>query len=257
MEDTLTSGANSEEQSQQGTETTEKVDQNTDNGADLDQNSSSSESETTTTEEDKKEEAPAKEFDADLDEWAQKTGRAIPTTDRERELYQEIRNQAREYGKSKQSKESLQEVTKAEKENSPLATGDNANDLEGEVFRLRQRVEQEETNRLRAEYFQENGVTLEESKVMGELLKEVAESKDVEGFKFLTNPKNLNHWHNLAKSRLADSQADARVEAAKAEERQRLAKESQAGPVGRSAKAASTSDKTEAEAQLERFSNWD
>lgn len=263
MEDTLTSAANSDTEVQQGSqESTETVTQTTDSQGD---NLESTTADDTTGEQSTDEgatdtgEAQSVHFDPDLDEWAEKTGRAKPETDNERKAYQEIRNQAREFGKAKQAKESLKEVSDALDVSDPTPKSDTAKagDIETELQSLKSEVKREKTMRARSEYFQDKNVTVEEAKLMGDIIKEVANKKDFEGFNFLTNPDNIETWHMMAQARLSKVAAVRAAEQAAKVERERFAKESQAGPVNRGAKTISTTEKTEAEKQVERFSKWD
>lgn len=191
---------------------------------------------------------PAPKFDSDLDEWAEKTGRGKPTTDRERELFQEIRNNARDFSREKADKESKQaaeDISKAvdnlKPDNKQDDDDDGGDDLEKDVKGLKAELaEQKRTARFES-YFREKSVSTEESKVMGEILKEKVEKATSPEAKqsiidFWTSADNLEDWHLLAKARMGVS-ADKSVieqEAAK-KERERIAKESQAAGGNRNA----------------------
>jgi hypothetical protein len=198
-----------------------------------------------------KDDTPAPKFDADLDEWAEKTGRAKPESDRERELYQEIRDGQREYSRTKQAKDSQKEVDKAIQDAKPADDKqEDDEEYEEDPGERAERLITEERNlRLRGEFFNENSVTTDESKVMGEILQEkvdkaaTPEAKQ-KAFEYWTDPSNLEDWHTLAKARLASTQDTSVIEEEAArKERARIAKESQANGTSRSAKTVTPAGK--------------
>ena len=200
-------------------------------------------------------------FDTDIDDWATKTGRSVPTSDSERALLQEVRDGQREYSRSKQAKDVSRDVSKAIADAAPTATDEEFVDpLEKDVRDLKMQLANSEAVRLRSEYVSEKGVTIEESNVMGEILKEKVEKGGKTAFDFWTNPDNLEDWHTLAKARMASSTTvdNSEIEAkAAASERERIARESKANGPSRNASSTQTSTKTAEQQRLERFSTWD
>lgn len=192
-----------------------------------------------------KDDTPAPKFDTDLDEWAEKTGRPKPESDRERELYQEIRNGQREYSRSKQAKDAEKDVDKVIKDAKPADDKAEEEDEELDAGERAERMITEERNiRLRSEYFTVNAVTPEESKVMGEILKEKVDKGGRAAFDYWTDPNNLEDWHTLAKARLAaNTDTSAIEEEAARKERARIAKEHQAGGPSRNATTPTTKEK--------------
>lgn len=172
-------------------------------------------------------------FDSDLDEWAAKTGRSAPTTDRERELYQEIRDSQREYTRTRQSGTARHDVEKTLREVEPEPydkQGDGEYDpYQEQQNRLERMFYEERANRLRGEFFHEHNVTSEQADMMGQILKEKIDKGGRAAYDFWTNPDNLGDWYMLAKARLATEPDLSSVEAEAARaERERIAKESQA-----------------------------
>lgn len=226
--------------------TDQQTDQQVDN---LDESSKSTEQ---SADDDKKSETEGEEddsastkFDDDLDEWAEKTGRVKPESDRERELYQEIRDGQREYSRSKQ-KESQDSLDKAIKDSKPTADNKQDDDDERDPVERRQdaleaRLAESEAKNARSEYFNEFNVTEQESKVMGEILKEKVDKGGKAAFDYWTNPDQLADWHALAKARLTTTQDTSVIaEEAARKERERIAKESQANGASRSASTTQT-----------------
>ena len=226
---------------QQGTDQQTQAPQGEDN---LDDTSKSD----TPTDDDKSkeggEDTPAPKFDSDLDEWAEKTGRAKPESDRERELYQEIRDGQREFSRSKQAKDVEKDVNKAIQDakptdNKPDEDDDDGRDpLEKRQDTIEQQLAEERALRARSEYMIDKSVTEEESKVMGEILKEKVAKGGKQAFDYWTDPANLEDWHTLAKAKLAVNQDTSVIEEEAArKERARIAKEHQAGGPSRNATA--------------------
>ncbi len=181
--------------------------------------------------------APA--FDADLDDWAEKTGHDKPETDRERKLLQDLRNSRRDYTADRQAKKAAADLQKTVAKATPKQDDDDAvvDPLEKDVKALRAELNQERTTRIQSEYFTENGVTADEVTVMGEILKEKADRGDMRAFEYLSDARNLGDLHDLVKIRMSKAETTDVVEKAKLEERERLAKISKSGATTRSAKA--------------------
>lgn len=219
--------------------------QTTDNGDNLDDTSKSTDTsaggDSNNTNEDEGDN-PAPKFDTDLDEWAEKTGRAKPETDRERELYQEIRDGQREFSRTRQAKDATNDIQKAIQDAAPAddKSGDEDDDEEDEIAKtvreLKAEKDEEKSLRLRSEYFTEKSVTADEAKLMGDILKEKVAKGGKAAYDYWTHPDQLQDWHDLAKARIALSTDTAAIaEEAARKERERIAKESQASGGGRNA----------------------
>jgi hypothetical protein len=195
----------------------------------------------------------APKFDTDLDEWAGKTGRPVPTTDRERELYQEIRNGQRNFSRENQ-KDAAQSIETAIEKAKP---GDNKQDdedddedaqLAKDVADLKRQNREERNLRMRSEYFADKAVSTEESTAMGLILQEKVDKATSPAEKqrvldYWTNPEQLEDWHNLAKARLTTEGTDKALieEEAARKERERIAKESHAAGGSRNASTGGSS----------------
>lgn len=226
---TVTTGDESTTTTEQqtGTEGADNLDTSTSTEAsEADDKSGEGGSDTTT--------APALTIDDDLEDWAEKTGRAKPETDKEKALYQEIRNNQREFTKNQEAKkaqDALKDATDAvDTENEDDEIDD---PLEKDVAELKAQNVAERTARLQSEYFSENNVTEDEAKAMGTYLKEMVDSEDTPAekkaaFDYWTNPKRLEKWHKAAKAELGSTAVDTKAIADEAarKERERIAKES-------------------------------
>lgn len=210
----------------------------------------------------------ASKFDDDLDQWAEKTGRPKPSTDAERQAYQDLRDSQREFTRQRQGKDEASKLDKTIKDaKTDLKSEDDSIDdpFVKRVSDLEESLAQERAMRQRSEYFADNNVSNEEAATMGEILKEkidragTPEAK-LKALEFWTDPANLADWHTLAQARLAkgngDAVAQAAAEAAQ-KERERLAKVTASDAPNRSASKIDPAKKTEEQARLERFSNWD
>lgn len=189
-------------------------------------------------------------FDADLDEWAEKTGRGKPENDRERKLIQDIRNGQRDFSRSKDAKKTANDLDKVVADaDSKIDKGTDddvlGDPLEKDVRTLAANLRDERTTRLRSEYFSENDVNDEQVTVMGEILNEkvdratTPEAKKA-ALEYWTDPANIADWHDLALLRIAKNKPDATSQAAekaRADERERLAKISASSGPNRSAKS--------------------
>jgi hypothetical protein len=201
-------------------------------------------------------------FDTDLDDWAEKRNGAKPTTDVERQALQELRDKQREYTRNQQSKDANKEISKSIKDvKLPDGADQDDDTFEDPVTKRQDAIEaqlaEERNLRVRSEYFTDKGVTMEESKVMGEILKEKVAKGGKSALDYWTNPDNLEDWHSLAQARLMKSTDNSAVaDAAAQKERERIAKESKANGPSRNASTTSTSDKSEEAKRLERFTNW-
>lgn len=197
--------------------------------------------------------ASAPKFDTDLDEWAEKTKRPVPQDDRERALYQEIRDSQRDFSRSKQTKEATTEIAKsidAVKPADNKEEDDERDPVEIRQDEIENQLREERSLRVRSEYFAEKSVTADQSKVMGEILQEKVDraatpAAKKAAFDYWTDPTNLEDWHALAKARLSTTTDTTVVqEEAARKERERIAKESQAAGAIRNAKSTTESAKT-------------
>lgn len=239
-------------QTDQGKATTDQQngdDKGTDNLETSKSTDKSDDDDKSTTDDKKDDDSSASKFDDDLDEWAKKTNRAVPTTDSERSLLQEIRNGQREFSREQEAKKATAAVQDAMKNSKPTDNKQDDEDDDGdplakEVQQLKADNRSERTARLQSEYFSTHPVTPEESKVMGEILKEKVDKGGQSAYDYWTNPDNLEDWHTLAKARLNASTDTTAIETEAArKERVRIAKEQQANGPSRNAKSTATSEK--------------
>lgn len=192
--------------------------------------------------------ASTPKFDEDLDDWAAKTNRPAPTSDRERELYQEIRDGQREYSRNKaieDAKESLADVNNLIKDQRPDPNpldDEELDPLEKRLNDLEADRAQERSLRMRSEFFTANQITKEQSDMMGEILKEKVDKFGKAAYDHWTNPDNLEDWYQLAKARLIDIDTSAVAEEAARKERERIATESKATATRRSATTTTTAE---------------
>lgn len=242
---------NADNQSDQGQATTDQQNgaENTDNLETSNSTDNSGEDDNSNSSEEEDENSSASKFDDDLDEWAKKTNRAVPTTDSERKLLQEIRDGQREFSREQEAKKATAAVQDAMKDSKPADNkqddeGDDDDPLAKEVAELKASNRSERTARLQSEYFSTHPVTPEESKVMGEILKEKVDKGGQSAYDYWTNPDNLEDWHTLAKARLNATTDTTAIETEAArKERVRIAKEQQANGPSRNAKSTATSEK--------------
>jgi len=244
---------NADNQTDQDKATTDNqndADKGTDNLDSSNSTDNSGEDDKTKSTEGEDENSSASKFDDDLDEWAKKTNRAVPTTDGERKLLQEIRDGQREFSRSQEAKKATAAVQDAMKDTKPTdnkqddEAGDDDDPLAKEVADLKRSNREEKTARLQSEYFTTHPVTPEESKVMGEILKEKVAKGGQAAYDYWTNPDNLEDWHTLAKARIGASTDTTAIETEAArKERERIAKEQQANGPSRNATTKVTSEK--------------
>jgi hypothetical protein len=243
--DNQTDQQNADNQADQGKATTDnqndanKGDDNLDSSKSTDTSADDDKSNKTDEEEDN---SSASKFDDDLDEWAKKTNRAVPTTDGERKLLQEIRDGQRDFSRQQEAKKAAAAVQDAMKDTKPADNkqddedGEDDDPLAKEVAELKASNSAERTARLQSEYFSTHPVSAEESKVMGEILKEKVDKGGKAAYDYWTNPDNLEDWHALAKARLAATTDTTAIEQEAArKERERIAKESNANGPSRNA----------------------
>lgn len=252
MEDDTTTVADNQTDADKANQTDQTTtDQQTDTSNTGDDNLTNETTEDDTTSNDSTDDgAPASKFDADIDEWAKKTNRPAPQNDTERALYQEIRDGQREFSRSKQAKDATTDISKsidAVKPADDKQEDDDRDPVEIRQDEIEAQLRDERALRVRSEYFNEHSVTAEQSKVMGEILKEKVDraatpAAKKAAFDYWTDPVNLEDWHALAKARLSNSTDTTVVqEEAARKERERIAKESQAAGGTRNAKTTTES----------------
>lgn len=208
--------------------------------------------ETTTTEE-----APATKFDADLDVWAEKTGRTKPDTDRERELYQEIRDGQRKFSVTQASRKMGKAIDELKPNASEQDEDDEEDPLVKETRALREQFQDERNLRLRSEFFTANEISDSEGDAIADIFKEKVDKSGEAAFDYWSHPDNLQDLLDLARARIGSESKTDVEEVAARKERERISKESKANGPNRNASTTTTSSKTEDEERLERFSNWD
>lgn len=205
---------------------------------------------------------PAK-FDSDLDEWIGKRGLSAPADDTQKQALQDLRNEQREFTRTQQAKKDVDVLKDGiESVKPPVATNtdeDFVDPLERRMNELDSRYNEERATRLRSEYYTSNNVTPEESQSILDIFKEKMErpTSDAgkrEAFAYWSKPEALSELHELAKARIIVAAGTTGVaEKAAREERERIAKESQANSPGRNAKNTTTSDKTPEQERTERL----
>lgn len=245
---------NADNQTDQGQATTDQqtdANKGTDNLEKSDSTDNSGDDDNSNSNEEEDDNSSASQFDTDLDEWAKKTGRSVPTTDSERSLLQEIRNGQREFSREQEAKKATAAVQDAMKDSKPADNkqgddddSDDDDPLAKEVADLKRSNREEKTARLQSEYFTTHPVTPEESKVMGEILKEKVDKGGQAAYEYWTNPDNLEDWHTLAKARIGSTTDTTAIETEAArKERARIAKESAANGPSRNATTQTPQDK--------------
>lgn len=223
-----------------------------------------SESQATSESEEDETTTPASQFDSDLDEWAKTRGKTLET-DEDRIQAQNERNQQREFTRERQAakqaaelQQSIESLLPQEEEETgdfeyedPLET--ELKKTQAEMAKMKATFNEERILRQRSEYIVDKKVTDEESKVMGDLLKELVAEGGKPAYEYWTDPKNLKTWHELAQARLARSLGTSDVEEqARSSERERLAKVTNANGPSMSANSVTTQkQKTAEEIRLE------
>jgi hypothetical protein len=216
------------------------------------------------TKSDEGKDAPASTFDEDIDEWVEKRGLPKPETDEQKQEYQNLRNSQREFTREQQAKKDAgalgKAVEDAKAENTTTDNDDeNEDPLEKRMAELEAERATERTTRLQSEFYTENKVTSEEGQTILEIFTEkVNRPTTIDGKKaaldYWSSPEALPDLLDIAKARLKNSDDSSSVadEAAR-EERERIAKESNASSTGRSAKNVQTTEKSAEDARNERL----
>jgi len=202
-------------------------------------------------------------LDADLDDWIEKKGLAKPTTEAEKRAYQDMRNDQREFTRQQQAKKDsstlADSVTKTKDELKPKEGDEELDPVEKRLADLEADRVAERTTRLQSEFYTTEKVTPEEHKQILEIFKEKVDRQPDNASKLKAvdlwgSPEALPDLLDIARARLAKTSDSSEVaEKAAREERERIARESNAKSPGRNASTTTTADKTETEAQVERF----
>lgn len=216
----------------------------------------------------KTDDAPATpKLDDDLDDWIVGRGLKVPEDEAEKLKFQELRNEQREFTKSRQAdaaakaaKELGDEIHKNKPEDK--SDDEDLDPLEKRQKKLEDDFEADKTTRAQGDFYRDNNITADspEHKALLDIFREETSKGDtVEEKKadldYWSNPKRLPLLLSLAKARIAGStDTDAIAEKAAREERERIAKESESNSPGRASKDNTSSDtKTEDAARTERF----
>jgi len=206
------------------------------------------------------------QLDSDLDDWAKKRGFPEATDDATKQAYQAARNEQREFTRQQQAAKSgkdasdLDAATKEAKDKLKPTDGDEPDDpLEKTVKELKEERDQERDLRLKGEiYAREQVTTAEHEQIKTIFMEKVdkagTDEEKLKALDFWGSPAQLGDLLDIARSRIAkgvDNSAD--LDAAAREERERIAKESNASSPGRSAKTPPTTDKTPEQERTERL----
>lgn len=202
-------------------------------------------------------------LDADLGDWIEKKGLAPATTDEQKQAYQAMRNEQREFTRSRQAKDDstiLGDSIKDTKDKlKPAEDDDTLDPLEKRQNKFEADLAEERNTRLQSEFYTTQKVTPEEHKLILDIFKEKVDTQPTDEAKLRAvdiwgSPAALPDLLDIARARLAKGVDTSAVETEAArKEREKIAKESNAKSPGRSASTTQTSDKTEDEARAERF----
>lgn len=202
------------------------------------------------TEESTEEPNTTSKFDEDLDSWAEKTHRPVPTTDEARQVLQDLRDSQRQYTKEQQARKASKDfASTAEKlkEDLPASEEEALDPLEKEVADLKRQNLEEKTSRLQSEFYQEHKITEETSSIMSTILTQkvdkASEKDKVKVLEYWSDPAQLPDLLELAEARQARSNKDVVAEEAAKKERERIAQASKAGGVVRNAKTSAETAK--------------
>lgn len=214
--------------------------------------------------------APASpKLDDDLADWAAKRGFPEATTDEQRAAYQTQRDEQREFTRTRQADKAADDAKALGKEINdakPEPSGDDDDELDPLEKRqnaVEAQLKEERTTRLQSEFYNSNSVTPEQHEALLSVFKEKTTSPGTpEGrkraFELWSDPDALPDLLDLAKAKMAKGSDTSVIEdEAARKEREKIARESHANSPGRGAKAPTSSDKTEEQKRLDRFSNWD
>ena len=217
-----------------------------DTSTDVDDDNAPSDADDTSDDDESTDKSEAKDapvLDKDLDDWAEKAGLGKPETERERRAVQIARDNQREFSRRQAAVKSAKQLETVVDETSKVGESDENDDPIMAKMNAIERQLAITDNNLRVSNFynamSEAGtpVSNEEAEVMGNLLKQTAETDGKAGVDFLL--KDMSRWHKLAKLEMSNDNSDEVSEAtekARLEERQKLARKTQAKGPSTSAK---------------------
>lgn len=206
-------------------------------------------------------------LDTDLDDWAKKRGFPEATSDEQRQAYQQARNEQREFTRSRQAATQIKDAKDLDaaakdardKVNPDKKDDDDSDDpVEQRLNAIEEERHQERELNQKAELYRAESVTTAEHNAIKDILMEKVDKAGTDTEKL----KVLDFWGAaaqlpdllaLARAKLAsgtDNSAD--LEKAAQEERERIAKESNASSPGPNAKTP-PSDKSPEQERTERL----
>jgi len=207
-------------------------------------------------------------FDDDLDAWIEKRGLPAPADEAQKQKYQDLRNEQREFTREQQAKKDADALgdelskTKADLKGDE-DDEDEDDELAKDVKALKEDRDNERNLRLQSEFYVSNKVSDAEHKAILEVIKEkvarpTSKEDKLKALDFWGNPNQLPDLLDIARARVSKTDVDAVADEAARQERERIAKESNATGPGRNATRSSTSDSTPEEERhqslLERYS---
>lgn len=279
MSETSTTSATDNQDDAASTATTDpnaETDQQTAETSDNLETTSESDETTSSTDDDKSTEtngsdndAPASQFDEDLDDWIEKNNRPKPETDEQRQVLQDLRNSQREFTRAQQAKkgsDELAETVKTAKEENKGESEDEDDEddpLAKDVKALKADRDYERTTRIQSEFYQTNKINEQDNPGLNQAILDVFKEETSRAESVEERQQDVNYWSHparlglllrLGKARLAETQSSTVADEAAREERERIARESQANSPGRAATSTGAdSAKSEDEQRLERF----
>jgi hypothetical protein len=209
----------------------------------------------------KKDDTPVSTFDDDIDDWIKKRNLPVPTDDAQKQEYQNLRNEQREFTRERQAKKDagvLGDVI-ADTKKDILTDDDEDDETEKRLNKLEaDRVAERET-RLQSEFYTTNKVSDTEHKAILDIYREktsratTPEAKKA-AVELWSSPDMLPDLLDLARAKIAKTTDNSAVadEAAR-KERERIARESEANSPRGAASTTSTQDKTADQAAIDRW----
>jgi hypothetical protein len=217
---------------------------------------------------DKTDDAPTStKLDDDLDDWITKRGLKVPETEAEKVALQELRNDQREFTKSRQAdaaSKAVKELGDEIHKSKPADDSDDDDELdpsEKRIKALEEANKYERETRIQSDFYRENGITADSAEhkaILDIFREETSKGETVDEKKadidYWSNPKRLPLLLQLAKARINDGvDTNAIAEKAAKEERERIARESESKSPSRSATTTDLSNKTPDQERTERL----
>lgn len=207
------------------------------------------------------------QLDDDLDDWIEKRGLPKPADDAQKQKYQDLRNEQREYTRSQQAKREAadaQNLSSEIKNSKPTVNeeDDERTDEEKRLDKIEADLAEERTTRAQSEFYTDNKVTEEEHKAILDIYKErvnspASEEGKLRAFDYWSSPDALPDLLALARAKLASNTDTSVIEdEAARKERERIARESNAKSPSGAAKTTQTGgneDINSDEARRKRF----